>query len=187
MEFNLDGLHCQPPGIQWVQPHVGDSGPIHKDGPLHPTHDPVANPRPSPNLTPRDMALHTLLEEINSDRDSWFGRRFWESLMKLLNVDVRMSTAYHPQSNSATEWVSQTLEQYVRNYCAINRTTGLTCFLWHRTRIIRPPQSHARCHRSMATMASSPKDLGQLQIGNGITSTPLVRSSIRARKRHGKK
>ena len=62
--------------------------------------------------------LHGLPEEIISDRDSRFEGCFWDSLMKLLNVDVRMSTAYHPQTDGQTERVNQTLEQYLRNYCS---------------------------------------------------------------------
>lgn len=38
--------------------------------------------------------------------------------MKLLKVDVPISTAYHLQSDRSTERVNQTLERYLRNYCS---------------------------------------------------------------------
>lgn len=62
--------------------------------------------------------LHGLPEGIISDRHSSLEGRFWASCRNLLNMDVRMSLAYHPQSNSHTEKVNQTLEHYVRNYCS---------------------------------------------------------------------
>lgn len=62
--------------------------------------------------------LHGLPEEIISDRDSRFESKFWDSLMKLLGVKLRLSTAYRPQTDGQTERVNQTLEQYLRNYCS---------------------------------------------------------------------
>ncbi|XP_031108696.1 uncharacterized protein LOC116013188 [Ipomoea triloba] len=47
--------------------------------------------------------LHGLPENIVTDRDKVFLSRFWQSIFKQLQVQLSMSTAYHPQSDGQTE------------------------------------------------------------------------------------
>ncbi|KAH8152984.1 uncharacterized protein LAJ45_03211 [Morchella importuna] len=61
--------------------------------------------------------LHGLPDDIVLDRDSRFISHFWQSLMSLLNVKLKMSTSFHPQTDGQTERVNQTLEHYLRSYC----------------------------------------------------------------------
>ncbi|KAH0610986.1 uncharacterized protein H6S33_011413 [Morchella sextelata] len=61
--------------------------------------------------------LHGLPLDIVSDRDAKFTSSFWASLMELLDVRIRMSTAFHPQTDGQTERVNQTLEHYLRAFC----------------------------------------------------------------------
>ena len=62
--------------------------------------------------------LHGLPSSVVSDRDSRFQSKFWLAVMEALKVDVRMSTAFHPQTDGQTERVNQVLEQYLRCYCS---------------------------------------------------------------------
>jgi hypothetical protein len=61
--------------------------------------------------------LHGLPNNIISDHGSIFTSSMWTELMKLLNIKLNLSTAFHPQSDGQTECVNQVLEQYLRIYC----------------------------------------------------------------------
>lgn len=60
--------------------------------------------------------IHGLPNDIVSDRGSLFDSSFWSTLSKITKVDLRLSTAFHPQTDGATERLNQTLEQYLRIY-----------------------------------------------------------------------
>ncbi len=64
------------------------------------------------------VQLHGLPEEIVSDRGPQFASKFWHRLFKLLGVDIRLSSAFHPETDGQTERTNQTLEQYLR--CTVN-------------------------------------------------------------------
>jgi hypothetical protein len=57
---------------------------------------------------------HGLPETIVSDRGNKFTARFWRCLMERMGVDVRLSTAYHPQTDGQTERTNQAIEHYLR-------------------------------------------------------------------------
>jgi Chromo (CHRromatin Organisation MOdifier) domain len=58
-----------------------------------------------------------LPDEIISDRDPRFAAHTFQELLKLLNIKSNLTTAYHPQSDRATERVNQEIETYLSIYC----------------------------------------------------------------------
>jgi hypothetical protein len=58
-----------------------------------------------------------LPDEIISDRDLRFAVHTFQELLKLLDIKSNLTTAYHPQSDGATERVNQEIEVYLSIYC----------------------------------------------------------------------
>jgi len=64
------------------------------------------------------VRLHGLPEEIVSDKGPQFASKFWHCLFELLGVDIRLSLAFHPETDGQIERTNQTFEQYLR--CTVN-------------------------------------------------------------------
>ena len=55
-----------------------------------------------------------LPKSIVSDRNWIFTSNMWQAFFKALQVKLRFSSAYHPQSDGQTERVNQCVENYLR-------------------------------------------------------------------------
>jgi len=58
-----------------------------------------------------------LYNKVISDCSPQFASAFAKELARLLEYDVALSTAYHPQTDGESEWVNQELETYLRIFC----------------------------------------------------------------------
>jgi hypothetical protein len=58
--------------------------------------------------------LHGLPKAIVSDRDSLFTSAFWKHLHGLMGVELKMSSAYHPETDGSTERANRTVTQMLR-------------------------------------------------------------------------
>ena len=75
------------------------------------------------NLLHEEVFLvHGPPDSIVSDRGSVFTSQFWSSLCSQMRVQLRYSTAFHPQSDGQTERMNQELEAYLRMFSNYQQT-----------------------------------------------------------------
>ena len=65
------------------------------------------------------VRLHGIPVSIISDRDPRFASRFWQAFQEAMGTKVKMSTAYHPQTDGQSERTIQVLEDMLRA-CALD-------------------------------------------------------------------
>ena len=65
------------------------------------------------------VSRHGVPVSIVSDRDPRFTSRFWEKFQNEMGTQLRLSTAFHPQTDGQSERTIQTLE-YMLRACVID-------------------------------------------------------------------
>ena len=58
--------------------------------------------------------LHGLLKSIISDREPQFVVEITKELNSMLEIETKLSTAFHPQTDGQIERINQELQQYLR-------------------------------------------------------------------------
>jgi transposase InsO family protein len=61
------------------------------------------------------VRLHGVPDSIVSDRDSKFTSIFWRELQRLMGTKLLMATAFHPQTDGATERANRSIGQVLRS------------------------------------------------------------------------
>ncbi|KAJ9533200.1 hypothetical protein QJQ45_018307, partial [Haematococcus lacustris] len=60
--------------------------------------------------------LHGMPRSVVSDRGPQFHNKFWAEVTKLLQVQVNLSSAYHPETGGQTERVNRVIEEMLRHF-----------------------------------------------------------------------
>jgi hypothetical protein len=61
--------------------------------------------------------LHELSSIIISDRDLQFVSLIWKTICKILKINVKLSIAFHSETDEQSEIVNQKMKKYLRIYC----------------------------------------------------------------------
>ncbi len=62
--------------------------------------------------------VYGLPEDIVSDRGTQFTSQVWRAFCKHLDINVSLTSGYHPQSNGQVERLNQEIGRYLRTYCS---------------------------------------------------------------------
>ena len=63
------------------------------------------------------IRLHGMPKILILDQDVKFTSNFWRAFFEVVGTTLRMSTAYHPETDGQTERVNQVMEGMMRMYC----------------------------------------------------------------------
>src|SRR5258707_4806906 len=81
-----------------------------------PTHDSIDSPELAQLFLTHVFLKHGTPSHITSDQGSEFISHFFQSLSKLLQMELHFTSGYHPEGDGQTECLNQVLEQYLQAY-----------------------------------------------------------------------
>ena len=116
---------------------------------------------------------HALPRAITSDRGSQIVKGLWKQVCKRLDIEQRISTAYHPETDGATERANQVLEEYLRHFTSYFQED------WYRW---LPLAQIAINSRNAASSGISPFFLSHgfnPRLGDGLDLEPLALTTRR--------
>uniref|UniRef100_A0A8C1SBK1 Gypsy retrotransposon integrase-like protein 1 n=1 Tax=Cyprinus carpio TaxID=7962 RepID=A0A8C1SBK1_CYPCA len=61
--------------------------------------------------------IYGIPEDIVSERGTQFTSQVWKAFCKQLDINVSLTSGYHPQSNGQVERLNQEIGRYLRSYC----------------------------------------------------------------------
>jgi hypothetical protein len=76
--------------------------------------DDISSEAVAKRLFERHYPVHGIPTAITSDRGPQFVSDMWKHFCRLLRIEQRLSTAYHPQTDGATERMNQEVEKILR-------------------------------------------------------------------------
>src|SRR5260221_13477904 len=81
-----------------------------------PTHNSIDSPELAQLFLTHVFLKHSMPSHITSNQGSEFVSHFFQSLGKLLQMELHFTSGYHPEGDGQMECLNQVLEQYLRAY-----------------------------------------------------------------------
>ncbi len=76
------------------------------------------------------IRFYGLPDDIVSDRGPQFTSRVWTAFFRFLNVNISLTSGYHPESNGQTERFNQEVTRFLRSYCHRNQADWSRYLFW---------------------------------------------------------
>ena len=70
----------------------------------------------------KHAAYFGIPEIIITDKDAIFISKYWQTIFSSLGTKLKMSTAYHPETDGQTERINQIIQNYLRIYINTNHS-----------------------------------------------------------------
>jgi len=90
---------------------------LSKQGIFIPTHNTLTAVQLAGLFVLHVFSKHGVPGHVTSDHGSEFVSHFFCSLGTALGMKLHFTSGYHPEGDGQTEWVNQTLKQYLHAYC----------------------------------------------------------------------
>ncbi len=74
--------------------------------------------------------FYGLPEDIVSDRGPQFTSRVWSAFFQKLNINISLTSGYHPQSNGQTGRLNQEITRFLRSYSQQNQADWSRYLMW---------------------------------------------------------
>lgn len=117
------------------------------------------------------VRLHGIPESIVSDRDPVFTGHVWKDLFKLAGVTLKMSTAFHPQTDGQSEAVNKTIAMYLRCVTGDRPRTWIDWLPWAEYCYNTAFHSSLRTTPFQVVYGRAPPTLPPYQAGSAQTET----------------
>jgi len=110
--------------------------------------------------------------DIISDRDKLFVSKFWKALHILTGTKVKMSTAYHPETDGASERTNKTVNQMLRFHVERNQLGWVKALPLVRFNIMNTVNKSTGFSPFQLRMGRSPRVIPPLVGREGTDTTP---------------
>lgn len=107
------------------------------------------------------IRLHGVPLSIVSDRDPLFFSVFWREIFRVQGTQLKMSTAYHPETDGQTEVLNRILEGYLRCFFYEQPKSWSVVLPWAEYLYNTNYQSAARCTPFETVYGRAPPSLNR--------------------------